>query len=79
MPNNERKVPYIIVPKWMEKEQPAKAEFCHLINFALDGAPDMSLAEFATLLCEANKSSSLERLGFVVEEQLKEVSKKWAR
>ena len=68
-----KKIPPIIVPKWMETEQPMKAQFCKLVNFALEGAPDMSLAEFASLLCEANKEDTFDRLGLKIKEQLREV------
>lgn len=62
MQNNEKKAPRIVVPEWMREETPLVAQFCELVNYALEGNPDMSLATFAEILHGENVRVSLERL-----------------
>jgi hypothetical protein len=62
MQNNEKKAPRIAVPGWMKEETPLTAQFCELVNFALEGDPDMSLAAFAEILHTENVRASVERL-----------------
>ena len=60
--NNEKKAPHILVPSWMKEVAPVTAQFCELVNYALEGNPDMSLAAFAKILHEENTKASVERL-----------------
>ena len=69
MQNNETKKPHIVVPGWMKEETPIVASFCELVNFALEDNPDMTLAEFAEKLNDANMSAALERLEAVEKRQ----------
>ena len=74
MQNNEKKATRIVVPGWMVEETPLTAEFCELVNFALEGNPDMSLAAFAELLHEENVRASVERLKAIEAKQFGAIS-----
>lgn len=52
----------ITIHNWIKRERPIVAEFCELINSALQNKPNMSLAEFAVQLDEANKETTYARL-----------------
>ena len=67
--NNEKKVTRISVPEWMKQETPVTAQFCELVNFALETNPTMSLAAFAEILHEENVRATVERLEAVEAKQ----------
>ena len=73
MMGHETKATPISIPEWLRADNPMKAQFCELVNFALEVAPHMSLAKFASLLDEALKEEALMKLEADVERQLKEV------
>ncbi len=52
----------IVVYEWMREETPLAVKFCELINEALQMNPNMSLAQFATVLDGVNKETALERV-----------------
>ena len=58
------------IPNWMKKDAPMCAEFCELINAALENNPNMSLAAFAEQLSQANVEKTYERLLKAEKEQL---------
>ncbi|MBQ9728210.1 MAG: hypothetical protein IJV85_01295 [Clostridia bacterium] len=63
----------IVVTNWNKEQHPICSEFCELINDALERRPDMSLAEFAEILNEANQYAMREMLYEVEKRQLKEI------
>ena len=69
MQNNEKKVTHISVPQWMKQETPLIAQFCELVNFALESDPTMSLAAFAKILHGENVRATDKRLEAVEERQ----------
>lgn len=69
MQNNEKKAPRILLPSWMKEERPLTAQFCELVNFALESDPDMSLAAFAEQLNEVNMEEARNRLQAIIEKQ----------
>lgn len=71
----EKQITQIRVPDWMKREKPSTAEFCELINFALQGNPNMSLAEFAKTLDEENVRATYERIVAAEKAQFEEVKK----
>ena len=52
----------IVIPEWLRREIPPTAGFCELINFALEGNPNMSLAAFAEQLSKSNVEQSFKRI-----------------
>ena len=60
---------YISVLQWQKEKTPITAEFCEMINEALNNNPSMTLREFAELLDEENKRASVERLERIEQEQ----------
>ena len=61
----------IVVYEWMRKETPFAAQFCELVNEALRMNPDMSLAEFASVLDGVNKENALERVRAAEQQQFR--------
>lgn len=62
----------IVIPNWMKREEPSKADFCDLVNYALEGNPTMTLEEFAQLISQRNVERTIERMERVEEKQFKE-------
>lgn len=52
----------ISVSEEMKMKTPALAGFCELINYALSGRPDMTLAEFAGVIESVHREDRLARL-----------------
>lgn len=52
----------IVIPQWLRDESPICADFCELINYALEEKPNMSLQEFAEDLNNSNLELSYERI-----------------
>lgn len=52
----------ISVSEEMKMKTPALAGFCELINYALSGRPDMTLAEFAGVIESVHREERYERL-----------------
>jgi hypothetical protein len=50
------------IPALIKKGAPKMAEFCELVNFSLQGNPNMSLAEFAEQLSRVNVDKACEIL-----------------
>ena len=50
------------IPAWMKRDAPMCAEFCEIINLALESNPNMSLAEFAEQINQANVEKAYEIL-----------------
>lgn len=50
------------IPALIKRDAPKMAEFCELIDFALQGNPNMSLAEFAEQLHRVNVEKACEIL-----------------
>ncbi|MBQ9113878.1 MAG: hypothetical protein IJY05_03040 [Clostridia bacterium] len=61
----------ISIPNFMYDEAPILAGVCEIINVALEQNPDMSLAEFARVISEANQEKACERLEKAIERQFK--------
>ena len=59
----------IVIPQWLKREQPVCAGFCEMINDTLQNTPDISLAEFAEQLSEANIEESYKRIRAAEEKQ----------
>ena len=59
----------ITIPKWLKEETPVIAGFCEMINEALQNRPNLSLAEFAKQIDEANVKESYKRLQAVIAAQ----------
>ena len=63
----------ITITERLKKTNPITAEFCQIINEVLKNRPNMSLAEFAEQLDEAQKEGELRRVSCIVGEQLREI------
>ena len=50
------------IPALIKRDAPKMAEFCELVNFSLQGNPNMSLAEFAEQLSRVNVDKACEIL-----------------
>ena len=59
----------ITVYAWMKEETPLAANFCELVNDALQMNPNMSLAQFASVLDGANKENALARVRAAEQQQ----------
>lgn len=66
MEKNEK----ISIPAWLEDEVPVYAEFCKMINAALEHRPNISLAEFAGAVDMNIKKTAYERIKAVIQAQL---------
>ena len=63
----------IRIPAHMRRTQPHCAEFCDVINEALRESPQMTLAEFAWFIDEANVEGERQRLRRIIQKQLGEL------
>ena len=50
------------IPEWLKERNPISAQFCEMVNVALAGNPNMSLAEFAAILDFENKRATYENI-----------------
>ena len=66
----------IVIPQWLRDESPMCAGFCDVINAALEENPEMSLAEFAANLSQANIEDSLMRLKKAEQKQFANAEKR---
>lgn len=60
----------VVIPPWFWKERRPMAEFCEMINVALETNPEMTLVEFAKLISDFNIEESYHRLVAIVNKQL---------
>lgn len=60
----------IKIPAWLKRDTPMCAGFCEIINFALESNPNMTLAEFAAQLSQANIEKAYEILLTAEREQI---------
>lgn len=61
----------IVVYEWMRQETPLAVKFCELVNEALQMDPNMSLAQFASVLDSVNKENTLERVRAAEQQQFR--------
>ena len=63
----------IRIPEHLRRSAPYCAEFCDVVNDALRETPGMTLAEFASLIDEANVEGERQRLRAIIQKQINQL------
>ena len=63
----------IRIPEHLRHAAPYCAEFCDVVNDALRETPGMTLAEFASLIDEANVEGERQRLRAIIQKQINQL------